>query len=201
MTVENRGASRRPHRLKLIHAVIYHAYRHTVPKLYSVQHSRKGQPDASNLLRSSAHENGAHPCLRVPRSGEGQRLGSGSRAKCQRPGAPPAGQSNSSDAQKLHLKNQGSLGRNGPGIAAVAVGQFGRDGKPRLVANPQGRHSLVPALDHLPRAQHKSEGFVAIHRTVELGAVRQPTGVMPVTVCPACAWAPFPTANFSIFMR
>jgi len=43
---------------------------------------------------------------------------------------------------------------------------------------PHGRQAFIPALDDLAGPQHEGKRLIPIHRAVELGAVRQPSGVM-----------------------
>src|ERR1035438_3216568 len=82
------------------------------------------------------------------------------------------------DREQLDLEHQGSVWRDCAGVASLAVSKLGRDGKARLVAHAHGRYTFVPTLDHLAGAQDEGEGLIAVHRAVELGAVRQPAGVM-----------------------
>ena len=80
------------------------------------------------------------------------------------------------DAEKVHVKDEGGIGRDKAAAgAAAAVTQLRRNAQLALAANLHPGDALVPSLDDLAGAKRKDKRIVAVHRAVDfLPSVSQP---------------------------
>src|SRR5207249_856753 len=83
------------------------------------------------------------------------------------------------DAQELHLEYEGGLRRDwAAGRTGIAISELRRDGEFALAAYFHGQDAFVPSFDDLALADGELEGRATVLAAVELGAVRQPAGVV-----------------------
>src|SRR5688572_2042774 len=68
--------------------------------------------------------------------------------------------------------------RDHAAAAVLAVGERGRDGELALAADPHAFDALVPALDHVARAEREVERVAARAARVELLPVGEPADVV-----------------------
>src|SRR5690348_4175735 len=86
------------------------------------------------------------------------------------------------DVEKLHVEDERCIRRNCPPCSPRTVAQIRRDLQPTLAADLHAHNSLIPSLDHVPRAKLEGEWLVAIDRAIELFAIRQPARVVDADV-------------------
>src|SRR5688572_26665406 len=91
----------------------------------------------------------------------------------------------SADFHQLDVEHQRGIRGDRAAGAARAIAHLRRDDEGALAAHLHSGHALVPAADHLSRAQLEIERRAAIHRAVELlavavglGRIVQPAGVV-----------------------
>jgi hypothetical protein len=82
------------------------------------------------------------------------------------------------DAEQLHLEDQGGAGRDHPAGPAIAVAQMRGDDQLALASHLHRDDAFVPALDHAALAHRELERAAAVHRAVELLAALEPAGVV-----------------------
>jgi hypothetical protein len=75
-----------------------------------------------------------------------------------------------SNADKLGLKDEHRVGRNGTHCSG-AVARLGLDCECPLLARAHAQNALVPALDHLALANVERQRLAAVVGCVEFGAV------------------------------
>src|ERR1051325_11246501 len=84
--------------------------------------------------------------------------------------------------QQFDIEHQRGVGRDDAAGAAGAIAELGRDDQGALAADLHAGHALVPALDHLMRAEWERKRLAAVEGAVELLAllaiVVEPAGVM-----------------------
>src|SRR5262249_1834546 len=83
----------------------------------------------------------------------------------------------SADGEQLDLEHERRVGRDRAREAPRAVAERRRDGELALAADAHALHALVPARDHLARAEAEAERRVA-DAGVELLAVGEPARVV-----------------------
>src|SRR5688572_25684023 len=77
------------------------------------------------------------------------------------------GLDSSVDLQQFDVEHQRRVRRDHASSATRAVAELGRDDQRALAADLHAGDALVPALDHLLRAETEREGLAAIQRAVE----------------------------------
>src|SRR3984957_4767461 len=75
------------------------------------------------------------------------------------------------DTDQTHLEHQGRAGWDDSAGALLTVGEIGRNDQSPDAADLHAGNPLIPALDHLTRADHESKGLARIRRAVELLAL------------------------------
>src|SRR5690606_33880796 len=78
----------------------------------------------------------------------------------------------STHAEQVDHEHERLVGTDDPARARLAVGEVRGDDEAASATNPHADHSLVPALDHLARAQRERERLAPIPRGVELTSCR-----------------------------
>jgi len=76
-------------------------------------------------------------------------------------------------AQKLHIEDEGGVGRDDGREPPGAVGIVGRAGQFSTLPDLHTHHALIPALDHLAETNVKDERRTPIAGRIELGAIGQ----------------------------
>src|ERR1700733_568876 len=72
------------------------------------------------------------------------------------------------DSKQLDVEYERRVRRDDATCAALPVAQSRRDDEAPLSADGHTSHALIPALDHLARADAKAKRLIAIARAVEL---------------------------------
>ena len=82
------------------------------------------------------------------------------------------------DAEQLDFKDECGVGGNCAGVAVATVAEFWRYREFYFVADLHLRDADIPTGDDLTFSEYEREGFIAIHRAVELFTIGETSGVM-----------------------
>src|SRR6266576_449022 len=82
------------------------------------------------------------------------------------------------DGQKLHIKDQRSIGRDDAFVSVLSIGQLRRDAQLPLAADLHAGHAFVPTFDNVPLPERETVWLVGVDGTVELLSGCEPPGVM-----------------------